>query len=141
MTIHSYYYQKPSILNIMPKINTRFSVKKIKRSGANYVEGFDKISTKKKIFLAGFIGLFVFIAGGYIYSLSTLTNLDYQIYSLKEQILTYEKENAELKSQMVRNISPESIANWAESNGFVKNETFSSFEVKNSIIAANINSF
>lgn len=140
MTIHSYYYQKPSNLIAFPKINTTLNIKKIKRSSVSYVNDFNKGTTKKFI-LGGIIGFFSFLIIAYVYNLSMVTKLDYQIYNLKEKIITYEKENAELKTKMIKNISPESIAKWAEMNGFVKNESFSSFEIKNLSVAVKNNNF
>lgn len=140
MTIQSYYYKKPSEAAILPKINSHINIKKIKRSGISYVEGINGAS-KNKFVLVGIIGLFVVLALSYIYNLSEVTRLGYQIYDLKTNITAYEKENAELKSQLVRNASSDTVARWAESNGFVKNEAFSYYEVKNQIIAVKTSNF
>jgi len=109
MTIQSYYYKKPTETAILPKINSHINIKKIKRSGISYVEGINGAS-KNKFVLVGIIGLFVVLALSYIYNLSEVTRLGYQIYDLKTNITAYEKENAELKSQLVRNASSDTVA-------------------------------
>ncbi len=109
MTIQSYYYKKPNKSSFIPKINSSINIKKIKRSSINYVEDINVIS-KKKIFLTGIIGLFVVLALGYIYNLSEVTRLGYEIYDLKTKVLSYEKDNAELKTQLIRGTSLDNIA-------------------------------
>ena len=140
MTVNSFYYQKPNTINIFPKINPNF--KKVKRFGKNYLS--ENISDNKKGFAKVFwilaIALGIITMTTFIYFQSVNADLDYRITEAKENLKQLEIKNAELKTNLVKNISPDYIINWAQQNGFVKNNNFSYFDIhQTKILSLNTN--
>ncbi len=138
MTVNSYYYQKPTTVNFLPKINTNINLKKIKRIGSSCILKDSK--SYSGIVLGVFLGLCIVFISAFIYAQSINADLDYRITDLKKSLSVLEAENANLKTAFVEHISPDAIAIWAEQNGFVKNTDFSHFEInKPSTLSLNVN--
>lgn len=131
MTVNSFYYQKPSTAQFLPKINTNFNIKKVKRFSKSYLT--ESIEKNKKAFasIAWIISIVLFsiIASTFIYFQSVNGDLDYRITEAKNKLKDLEIENAELKTNLVKNISPDYIVKWAQENGFVKNNNFSHYDI------------
>ena len=138
MTVNSYYYQKPATINLLPRINTNLNLKKIKRFSTNCISKDTK--SYSSIIGGAILCLGIILISGFIYSQSINADLDYRITDAKKALSALEAENAELKTNYVKNISPDAIILWAQQNGFVKNTNFSNFEInKPSVLSLNIN--
>ncbi len=138
MTVNSYYYQKPTTVNFLPKINVNLNLKKIKRIGSSYAS--KEAKSYSNIVWGVFLGLCIVFISAFIYAQSINTDLDYRITNLKKSLAVLEAENANLKTDFVEQTSPGAIALWAEQNGFVKNTEFSNFEInKSNTLSLNIN--
>ena len=134
MTVNSFYYQKPNTITLFPRINP--SIKKVKRFSKNYL--LENISSDKKGFIKVFwaiaIALSIVVMSTFIYFQSVNADLDYRITEAKNNLKNLEIENAELKTNLVKNISPDYIINWAQQNGFVKNNSFSYFDITKPLV-------
>jgi hypothetical protein len=107
MTVNSYYYQKPATINLLPRINTNLNLKKIKRFSTNCISKDTK--SYSSIIGGAILCLGIILISGFIYSQSINADLDYRITDAKKALSALEAENAELKTNYVKNISPDAI--------------------------------
>jgi hypothetical protein len=113
MTVNSFYYQRPTTSVLFPKINTNFNIKKVRRFSKSYIS--ENIAKDRKGFVSIFgvltIAFGIIIASTFIYFQSVNADLDYRITEAKGALKTLEIENADLKTNLVKNISPDYIIN------------------------------
>ena len=124
MTVNSFYYQKPNSTTLLPNLN----IKKARRVGKSYLSNSSKGGFVSSVWLF-LIGILVIIGTIFICSQSMNGDLDYRITEAKGRLKALEIENAELKTNLVKNISPEHITSWAKENNFVKNNNFSHYSI------------
>lgn len=124
MTVNSFYYQKPNSTTLLTNLN----IKKVKRVSKGYLSNKNKRAFVSSIWLFLF-GILFILGTAFICSQSINGDLDYRITEAKGKLKSLEIENAELKTNLVKNISPEHITKWAKENNFVKNNNFSHYSI------------
>jgi len=128
MTIINSYYKKPATL---PTVNLAKAqnVKHILKSKF----GFVSISLPIIVISFFFVAIISYLS---IYA--QVHSYDYKIYSLKTDMQKTIDENNQLKESLIKNVSPNTISQWAQANSYVEVAKVEYFDLQSDIVAVNI---